>query len=111
MCRLPRGEHVVKWPFRIPWRPLQDHFEGILELFDDHVHIGEITVGGRYVPRFSGPTLERFVGASGDERESPELWDACVHPLDRATYLRFWGELLAGRSAQVTYRMKGLDGV
>jgi diguanylate cyclase (GGDEF)-like protein/PAS domain S-box-containing protein len=102
----------VKWPFRIPWRRRQDHFEGILELFDDHVHIGEVTLDGRYVPRFSGPTLERFIGA-GDhgERESGELWDACVHPLDRATYLRFWGELLAGKAAQVTYRMQGLDGV
>jgi diguanylate cyclase (GGDEF)-like protein len=102
----------VKWPFRIPWRRRQDHFERILELFDDHVHVGEVTVDGRYVPRYSGSTLERFVGAGErDERESGELWDACVHPLDRATYTRFWGELLAGRAAQVTYRMKGLDGV
>ena len=41
----------MKWPFRIPWRSRQDHFEGILELFDDHVHIGEVTLDGRYVPR------------------------------------------------------------
>jgi diguanylate cyclase (GGDEF)-like protein/PAS domain S-box-containing protein len=112
MCRLLGSEHVVKAPFRIPWRRRQDHFEGILELFDDHVHVGEVTVGGRYEPRFSGPTLERFIGAGEDDgRHSGELWDACVHPLDRATYARFWGELLAGRTAQVTYRMKGLDGV
>ena len=101
----------MKWPLRNPFRRRRDHFEGILELFDDHVHIGEVTVGGRYVPRFSGPTLERFVGAACDERESGELWDSCVHPLDRATYMRFWGELLAGRGAQVTYRMQGVDGV
>jgi diguanylate cyclase (GGDEF)-like protein len=101
----------VKWPLRNPFRRRRDHFEGILELFDDHVHIGEVTAGGRYVPRFSGPTLERFVGVACDERESGELWDSCVHPLDRATYTRFWGELLAGRGAQVTYRMQGVDGV
>jgi diguanylate cyclase (GGDEF)-like protein len=103
----------VKWPFRIPWRRRQDHFDGILELFDDHVHIGEVTPDGlRYVPRFSGPTLERFVGAElAEGQESGELWDKCVHPLDRATYVRFWGELLAGRGAQVTYRMQGVDGV
>jgi len=101
----------VKWPLRNPFRRRRDHFEGILELFDDHVHIGEVTVGGRYVPRFSGPTLERFVGAKCDEQQSGELWDSCVHPLDRATYMRFWGELLAGRTAQVTYRMQGVDGV
>ena len=89
----------MKWPLRNPFRRRRDHFEGILELFDDHVHIGEVTVGGRYVPRFSGPTLERFVGAKCDEQQSGELWDSCVHPLDRATYMRFWGELLAGRSA------------
>ena len=58
----------MKWPLRNPFRRRRDHFEGILELFDDHVHIGEVTVGGRYVPRFSGPTLERFVGAKCDEQ-------------------------------------------
>jgi diguanylate cyclase (GGDEF)-like protein len=101
----------VKWAIRIPWRRRQDHFEGILELFDDHVHIGELTADERYLPRFSGPTLERFIGRSCADGESGELWDACVHPLDRASYLRFWGELATGRSAQVTYRMQGLDGV
>ncbi|WP_053227689.1 sensor domain-containing diguanylate cyclase [Solirubrobacter soli] len=101
----------MKWPFRIPWRR-QDHFEGILELFDDHVHVGEVTLDGRYVSRFSGPTINRFTGAAEDDgRTSVELWDACVYPLDRSTYMRFWGELLAGKSAQVTYRMLGLDGV
>jgi diguanylate cyclase (GGDEF)-like protein/PAS domain S-box-containing protein len=101
----------VKRPFRLPWRRRQDHFEGILELFDDHLHIGELTVDERYLPRFSGATLERFVGRSCAPGESGELWDACVHPLDRASYLRLWGELAMGRSAQVTYRLQGLDGV
>ena len=89
----------------------QDPFEGILELFDDHVHVGVVTPDERYLPRFSGPALERFVGAPCDESESGKAWDACVHPLDRATYMRFWGELLAGRSAAVTYRLNGFDGV
>jgi diguanylate cyclase (GGDEF)-like protein/PAS domain S-box-containing protein len=75
------------------------------------VHIGVLTADHRYVPRFSGPTLERFVGVACSEQEAGELWDACVHRLDRATYMRFWSELLTGRSAQVTYRMKGVDGV
>jgi diguanylate cyclase (GGDEF)-like protein/PAS domain S-box-containing protein len=105
----------VNWPFPNPLNRLRrrrDHFEGILELFDDHVHVGELTVDGRYVPRFSGPTLERFVGADADgENESGKLWDACVDPLDRASYDRFWAELVAGRAAQVTYRLIGLDGV
>jgi diguanylate cyclase (GGDEF)-like protein/PAS domain S-box-containing protein len=101
----------VNWPFRNPFRRRRDHFEGILELFDDHLHVGVITIDERYVPRFSGATFERFVGRSCSDGESGELWDACVHPLDRASYNRFWGELAMGRSAQLTYRMQGVDGV
>jgi diguanylate cyclase (GGDEF)-like protein/PAS domain S-box-containing protein len=105
----------VNWPFPNllnRWRRRGGHFEGILELFDDHVHIGELTADGRYVPRFSGPTLERFVGAAPcDEHRSNELWDSCVDPLDRASYERFGAELVTGRAAQLTYRLRGLDGV
>jgi diguanylate cyclase (GGDEF)-like protein/PAS domain S-box-containing protein len=101
----------VKSPFRNPFRRRQDHFVGILELFDDHLHVGVITIDERYLPRFSGPTLERFVGRSCEAGASGELWDACVHPLDRASYNRFWGELAMGRSAQLTYRLQGVDGV
>ena len=57
----------MNWPFRnllSRVRRRGNHFEGILELFDDHVHVGEVTVDGRYVPRFSGPTLERWVDAN-----------------------------------------------
>jgi diguanylate cyclase (GGDEF)-like protein/PAS domain S-box-containing protein len=105
----------VNWPFSNllnRWLRRGNHFEGILELFDDHVHVGERTADGRYLPRFSGPTLERFVGAGPrGEIESNELWDSCVDPLDRASYDRFWAELVTGRAAQVTYRLIGLDGV
>ncbi len=111
MCRLPGSELVVKLPFRIPWRRRQDHFEGIFELFDDHVHVGEITVDGRYLPRYVGPTFDWFLDADvTDLSDSGDLWAACVHPLDRATFLRFSGELMTGKSAEVTYRMKGADG-
>src|SRR5829696_4285310 len=51
---------IVKWPLSNRLRRRRDDFEGILELFDDHVHIGVLTADHRYVPRFSGPTLERF---------------------------------------------------
>jgi diguanylate cyclase (GGDEF)-like protein len=105
-------EHVVKSPFRIPWRRRQDHFEGILELFDDHVHVGEMTVDGRYLPRYAGPTFEWFLDADvTDLSDASDRWAACVHPLDRATFLRFSGELMTGKSAEVTYRMQGADGL
>jgi PAS domain-containing protein len=105
----------VRWPFPYLLNRRSrrgNHLEGILELFDDHLHVGELTLDGRYLPRFSGPTLERFTGATARaEGESDQLWDKCVDPRDRAVYDRFWGELFMGRSAQVTYRMRGLDGV
>jgi diguanylate cyclase (GGDEF)-like protein len=104
-------EHDVNWPFRNPFRRRRDQFEGILELFDDHLHIGVLTPDERYLPRFSGPTLERFVGTAVPTEETGEVWNACVHPLDRASYQRLVGELARGRPVELTYRLQGLDGV
>ncbi|MDA0162292.1 diguanylate cyclase [Solirubrobacter ginsenosidimutans] len=105
----------MKWPFPnllSRRRRRGNHFEGILELFDDHVHIGELLPDGRFLTRFSGPAFARFVGAEpGDVAESSEVWNSCVEPLDRASYDRFWGEVVLGRGAEVTYRLRGLDGV
>ena len=89
--------------------PAETDLAGILDLFEELVYVGEITPDGRYVPHSSGPALERFLGgrkpAGGDQ-----LWSSRVHPEDREEYHRFNLRLLSGEDAEVTYRLRGLDG-
>ena len=89
--------------------PAETDLADILDLFEELVYVGEITADGRYVPHSSGPVLERFLGgpkgAGGDQ-----LWSSRVHPGDREVYDEFNLRLLGGEDAEVTYRLRGLDG-
>jgi diguanylate cyclase (GGDEF)-like protein len=85
---------------------------GVLDLFEEHVYIGEITVDGAYVDVSSGPMMERLVGGAvpaGIERGA--FWESLIHGDDRPGYLRFNRRLLDGRDADARYRLVGIDGV
>jgi diguanylate cyclase (GGDEF)-like protein/PAS domain S-box-containing protein len=84
----------------------------ILDLFEEQVYAGEITPDGHYVNHTSGPRLERMIGGRGPKDVAAgELWESRIHPDDWSEYARFNADLLSGRDAEVTYRMRGLDGV
>jgi diguanylate cyclase (GGDEF)-like protein len=67
---------------------------------------------GRTVWVHRGPGVERMLGGPLPEgADGPALWAECVHPDDRSL-LEAHRERLARREpAEVTYRMRGLDGV
>src|SRR5918912_2883404 len=84
----------------------------ILDLFEEQVYAGEITPDGHYINHASGPMLDRLIGgATPDGVESGALWESRIPPDDWPDYERFNQDLLAGRDAEVTYRLHGLDGV
>src|SRR5438067_11857106 len=81
----------------------------ILDLFEEQVYAGEITPDGHYVNHCSGPMLERMIGGRGPaDVEAGALWESRIHPDDWAEYERFNRDLLSGRDAEVTYRLRGL---
>jgi diguanylate cyclase (GGDEF)-like protein len=84
---------------------------GILDLFEELVYSGEVTVDGKYVHHAAGPTLERFLGGTAEEREIGSVWESRLHDDDREPYDDFNVRLLGGEDAEVTYRLLGLDGV
>jgi diguanylate cyclase (GGDEF)-like protein/PAS domain S-box-containing protein len=84
----------------------------ILDLFEEQVYAGEITPDGHYINHASGPMLDRMIGGPAPDGVEPgALWESRIHPDDWAEYERFNRDLLAGRDAEVTYRLHGLDGV
>jgi diguanylate cyclase (GGDEF)-like protein len=74
---------------------------------EDHVYFGLLRLDGSYEELFVGPNLERLLGGTP---ESSEQWRSRIDPADFARYRACEGELLAGRPAQVDYRVHGLDG-
>jgi diguanylate cyclase (GGDEF)-like protein len=76
-------------------------------VLDDHVYFGSLGVDGTYQELFVGPNLDRLFG--GPARSS-DLWRSRIDPDDLAAYYACEAELLAGRPAQVDYRVHGLDG-
>ncbi len=84
---------------------------GILDLFEELVYSGEVTVDGKYVHHAAGPTLERFLGGTPEDREIGNVWESRLHDNDRESYDSFNARLLSGEDAEVTYRLLGLDGV
>ena len=94
-------------------RPRADpHLADILDLFEELVYAGEITLAGDYVHHSHGPLLERFLGGRcPDGIEFGQFWESRVHAEDHAVYEQFNHQLLSGEDAEVTYRLHGLDGV
>ncbi|MDX6630577.1 MAG: two-component system, cell cycle response regulator [Gaiellales bacterium] len=74
---------------------------------EDHVYFGLLRLDGSYQELFVGPNLERLLGG---EPQSSAHWRSRIDPDDLAAYRACEGELLAGRPAQVDYRVHGLDG-
>ncbi len=84
----------------------------VLDLFEEHAYVGEVTADGHYVDHTSGPAMPHFIGGDvplGSDRGT--LWESLIHPEDRPAYDDFNREMLLGRDAEVTYRLIGLDGV
>jgi diguanylate cyclase (GGDEF)-like protein len=74
---------------------------------EDHVYFGLLRTDGSYEELFVGPNLDRLLGG---EPQSSAQWRSRIDPADRAAYHACEAELLAGRPAQVDYRVHGLDG-
>ncbi|MDX6570903.1 MAG: hypothetical protein QOC86_59 [Gaiellales bacterium] len=74
---------------------------------EDHVYFGLLRTDGSYEELFVGPNLERLLGG---EPQSSAQWRSRIDPADLPAYHACEGELLAGRPAQVDYRVHGLDG-
>ena len=74
---------------------------------EDHVYFGLLRLDGSYQELFVGPNLERLLGGTP---ESSAQWRSRIDPEDLAAYHACEAELLAGRTAQVDYRVHGLDG-
>ena len=79
-----------------------------LGVLDDHVYFGLLGVDRTYQELFVGPNLDRLLGGPA---QVPGLWRSRIDPRDRPAYYAVEAELLAGRPAQVDYRVHGLDGV
>ena len=85
---------------------------GVLDLFEEHFYVGEITAEGRYVSLAASPTIARIFGGPVPSGAEPgALWESIVHADDWADYLRFNRRLLEGASSETSYRVTGLDGV
>jgi len=78
-----------------------------LGVLDDHLYFGLLGVDRTYQELFVGPNLDRLLGGPA---QPPGLWRSRIDPRDRAAYYAVEAELLAGRPAQVDYRVHGLDG-
>jgi diguanylate cyclase (GGDEF)-like protein len=74
---------------------------------EDHVYFGLLRLDGSYEELFVGPNLERLLGGTP---QSPAQWRSRIDPEDFPAYHACEAELLAGRPAQVDYRVHGLDG-
>jgi diguanylate cyclase (GGDEF)-like protein len=74
---------------------------------EDHVYFGLLRLDGSYEELFVGPNLEHLLGGTP---ESSAQWRSRIDPEDLASYHACEAELLAGRHAQVDYRVHGLDG-
>jgi diguanylate cyclase (GGDEF)-like protein len=105
---------VVRYASRLVLRRArrEPDLSGILDLFEEHAYSGEVTRSGQYVHHSSGPSFERFLGGRRPaDRDPGELWESLLHTDDKEAYDSFNRRLLSGEDAEVTYRLRGLDGV
>src|SRR4051812_27375115 len=103
------------WIGRALARPKADSdlsVAGVLDLFEEHFYVGEITAEGRYVSLTASPTVARIFGGPVPPGAKPgALWESMVHADDWPGYLRFNHRLLEGADGETSYRVTGLDGV
>jgi diguanylate cyclase (GGDEF)-like protein len=85
---------------------------GVLDLFEEHFYVGEITPDGRYVADTANPMVERILGGPVPPGLEPgALWESLIHAKDWDEYMRFNRRLLRGEDADASYRVTCLDGV
>jgi diguanylate cyclase (GGDEF)-like protein len=84
-----------------------------VDALDDHLYFGLLQPDGSYEMLFAGPNLDRLLGGElpATVEEVNATWKARIDPADLPAYRACEVELLAGRPAQVDYRVHGLDGV
>jgi diguanylate cyclase (GGDEF)-like protein len=83
-----------------------------VEALDEHVYFGVLEPDGTYRNLFAGPNLEHMLGGSlpASAESASEIWRSRIDERDLEDYHACETELLAGRPAQVDYRVHGLDG-
>lgn len=73
---------------------------------------GELSENGWYLPVFHGPGIEKLLGAGVAYEDANRAYDTCVYPEDYPAYEALY-DLTArevGVPAELTYRLRGLDG-
>lgn len=79
---------------------------------DAFLFAGELSESGWYLPVFHGPGIEKLLGAGVAYEDANRAYDTCVHPEDYPAYEALY-ELETreeGVPAELTYRLRGLDG-
>ena len=112
-AQLPRlSAATIRRAVRGWMRGSDSNLASILDLFEELVYAGDVTLDGEYVHHSEGPLLERFLGGPAPAAgEVGRLWESRVHADDLDDYEAFYRRLLSGEDAEVTYRLLGLDGV
>jgi diguanylate cyclase (GGDEF)-like protein/putative nucleotidyltransferase with HDIG domain len=76
----------------------------------EHLYFGILRGDGSYEELFAGPGLDRLFGGPVDP-DAPDAWRAAIEADDLPGYRACEADLLAGRPSEVSYRVRGLDGV
>jgi diguanylate cyclase (GGDEF)-like protein len=87
-----------------------ERFSSLLDVVGEHVYLARGFPDGRVEELFQGPGAERLLGGAEPD-PGMENWEAALHPDDRPAYDGFNEALIAGRDADVEYRLRGADGI
>jgi diguanylate cyclase (GGDEF)-like protein/putative nucleotidyltransferase with HDIG domain len=83
-----------------------------IQALDEHLYFGILRGDGSYEELFAGPGLDRLLGGHPPSEQSvPDTWRAAIDPRDLADYRQCEAEILAGHPSEVSYRVRGLDGI
>ncbi len=87
-----------------------DRFSSMLDVVGAHVYLALAYPDGHIEELFQGPGGDRLLGGAEPDPDMVN-WDNAVHRDDRTAYDAFNLSLGRGEDAEVTYRLKGADGV
>ena len=85
-------------------------FTSMLDVVGAHVYLALAHPDGRLEELFQGPGGDRLLGGAEPDPDMVN-WDAAVHPDDRPAYDAFNAALSRGEDSEVTYRLRGADGI
>jgi diguanylate cyclase (GGDEF)-like protein/putative nucleotidyltransferase with HDIG domain len=85
-------------------------FSSMLDVVGAHVYLALAYPDGHIEELFQGPGGDRLLGGAEPDPDMVN-WDAAVHRDDRPMYDAFNLSLGRGEDAEVTYRLKGADGI